>query len=111
MENRLKLNKRPTYELPDNTEVVNICRSKTRIRNINFKPDISINSIHNFYICNNKSNQQVGIKSNNKELIKFINNYNWNSLKDNNISGINNLYAIDVKKIILEEFYGVKYGK
>ena len=58
------------------------------------------------YLKKSKS-LQIWIKTDNKELIDFISNFNWYSVcpKHNN-SPVLNIWK--VKKIILEEFYNKK---
>lgn len=110
MENRLELNKRPTYELPG--EVLIGLYMKQRGRSLiepNFEPDICINAFGNRCIAEKKSfMHQIWIKTNNKELFKFIKEYKF---KDINSLTKDNLPLWKVKKIILEEFYGEKYGE
>ena len=107
MENRLELNKRPVYELPDEVLIeeylkrLDIKRCKTP----NFEPDIVIESKYDIKVSSKyKTKNQIWIKSNNKDLINFIKTYNFNTSKS--ISGNNNLSVTMLKKIILEEFYG-----
>ena len=112
MENRLYLNKKPVYELPDNTRV-QVYQSSDKVKRLNitpnFEPDICLKVWGNSMKVEEKykSNCQVWVKTDNEDLINFIKNYNpqRNSLSTLSI-GVN-----DVKKIILEEFYGVKNGE
>ena len=107
MENRLELNKKPKYELSDEV-LVGEYRRGAKIPN--FEPDICINSwgdILGEIIPRKSKSLQIWIKTDNKELIDFISNFNWYSVcpKHNN-SPVLNIWK--VKKIILEEFYNKK---
>lgn len=108
MENRLELNKRPVYELPDEVIVMEYRKYYNKIPSI--EADICISTRGMIGISDlKKTDRQIWIKSSNLELINFLNNYNYKDYS----KGIstNNLYMADIKKIILEEFYGEKYGK
>lgn len=110
MENRLCLNKRPVYELPDDTKVVAYVNTEKRTRNINFIYDVCITSMYN-YIPLKKSNckNKILIKTDNVDLINFILNYDFNSIRGKSkISVRKGLKVSEVEKIILEEFYGRK---
>lgn len=114
MENRLKLNKRPTYELPDDVMIGQYTRRNKKEDVVpNFEPDI--------VICNwgqgnigkvrekKQDAKQLWIKISDKKILDFIINYNWkNCIKD---IGSPFIGVPLFKKIILEEFYGEKYGK
>lgn len=102
MENRLKLNKKPRYELPDEVLVGEYRKYYNKVPL--FSPDIIISSRGKVGISNIKeTDRQIWIKSSNLELISFLNSYNYKNIS----KGIstNNLYIQDIKKIILEEFY------
>ena len=110
MENRLELNKRPTYELP-NEVLVGDYRRNLKIPN--FKPDICIgvfgvSCVGNFYTPEETA-KQIWVKTNNKRLINFIKSYNWRDrIIDTTNRGIS---LMEFKKIILEEFYKVNNGE
>ena len=109
MENRLGLNKRPKYELPN--EVI-IKSYKRNYSNISFEPDLCIVQWGRNLgeECKKGSHlKELWIKTDNKELMYFIRRYNFRKLRNN---APNYELAInDFKKIILEEFYGVKNGE
>ena len=107
MENRLCLNKKKIYELPDKDILI-----KTYKRNYTippFEPDICIiqwgrnlgeECIKETHL------KELWIKTNNKELITFIRDYNFRKLRANAPN-----YEItinDLNKILLEEFYNGK---
>ena len=112
MENRLCLNKKPVYELPDGVKVghyqksINTTKGNTEP---NFEPNLCLRIWGKSIKIENKyeSNGQIWIKSSNKELIEFIKNY---KIKFYGVSSPSISVAL-VKKIILEEFYGVKNGE
>lgn len=110
MENRLELNKRPEYKLPDDVMIEYCNLNKNRYNIPNFKPDICISFTGTIGVTPiYKTKKQYWIKSNNKDLIHFINNYKWKNVS----TGINSksIPLNTFKKIILEEFYEVKYGE
>ena len=111
MENRLELNKRPVYELPDEIVVDTYLRQNKGDYIPSFKPDICITSFGSIKLKEPKStNRQIWVKSNNKELIEFLKNYKWES----KLNKITNAYMLNMwqfKKILLEEFYQVKNGE
>ena len=111
MENRLCLNKRPVYELPDEVMVGNYDWRRNKPTIPNFEPDICISAWGNVGEVQVKGEKtsQIWIKTDNKKLIDFIKNIN---LKEY-INGISTLKieCWKFKKILLEEFYGVKYGE
>ena len=112
MENRLGLNKRPVYELPDEVLIGEYRARVNKVKVPNFEPDICLNSKHNIKIDNKYNRKdQIWVKTNNERLIDFISSYNFDRLKDNGITGINNLSISIFKKILLEEFYEVKHGE
>ena len=107
MENRLELNKKPKYELPDNTHIVSYVNMKNRTRNIDFNYDVAITSMVNYIPSKNFDGKYaILIKTDNEDLINFILNYDFNSVRrNNNIGARKGLKSSEVKKIILEEFY------
>lgn len=111
MENRLELNKKPKYELPDEVEVGLYVRHK---KEPPFKPDICItNYARNIKIDTvvGRTVEQIWIKTNNKELLEFIYSFNWNSVIKSAITSARHLTLPLFKKVLLEEFYEVKYGE
>lgn len=113
MENRLELNKKPVYELPDEIKIEVYEKRNPPRKTIkpSFNPDICLNvwgrigEIEDKY----KTKTQIWIKTENAELINFIKNYKFKDYKKNFIAPV--LSINDFKKIILEEFYGVKHGE
>lgn len=109
MENRLCLNKRPTYELPD--EVV-IGLYDRGYYCPDFEPDVCISAFGTIGIREPKQTvTQIWVKSENKELIEFIKNFKF---MDNVIKRTGKTYRMSInqlKKILLEEFYREKYGE
>lgn len=106
MENRLELNKKPKYELPDEVLIgqYNVrCVAKTTLPP--FEPDICVNAWGRLGNIEPKkyTKNQIWIKTNNKELITFIKNYNFKNYKNRFVVPV--LSINDFKKIILEEFY------
>lgn len=108
MENRLELNKKPVYELPDEV-LVGIYMHK--YQELDFIPDLCLcvwGAVGK--LSKPKENaKQIWVKTDNEELINFIKRYNWN--KEAHKMATPNLNMWKFKKIILEEFYGVKYGE
>lgn len=113
MENRLCLNKRVIYELPDEVIVSEYIYSKDvkRFREPDFEPDVCITNFGSSIGVDTKKRccQQIWVKSNNKELITFLNNVNWKSRGKTYTTPKIELWKF--KKILLEEFYEVKYGE
>lgn len=110
MENRLGLNKRPKYELPDEVLVGEYRARVNKVKVPNFEPDICLNSKYNVKVSNKgNASDQIWIKSDNNRLIEYIKKCDFN--KHLNSVSIKHLYVLKFKKIILEEFYGVKYGE
>ena len=111
MENRLELNKKPVYELPDEVITGQWVRGDNRpSRTPNFEPDLCLNNYHKIGFSDKDSYmKQIWIKTNNKELLQFIKKYDWSNLHNK----ISTPYIAEwrLRKIILEEFYGVKHGK
>lgn len=108
MENRLNLNKRPSYELPSDVIIEEYIQRPDikRCKTPKFEPDICINTKYNVKI-DNKCNKtdQIWIKTDNKELIEYIKQTDFNTYINKSIS-IKQLYLWRFKKILLEEFYG-----
>ena len=102
IENRLELNKKPVYELPEEvlTKEYRIGRKPP-----NFKPDICISIWGNVGKISRpkESANQLWIRTNNKELIDFIKNYDWR--KEAHKMASPNLNTWKFNKILLEEFY------
>ena len=108
MENRLELNKKKTYKLPDEVLIGEYRRGNKEPR---FEPDICINSwgdILGDVIPKKSKALQIWIKTDNKELIDFISNFNWYSVCPNSVNATPVLNLWKFKKILLEEFYGIK---
>ena len=105
IENRLCLNKKPIYELPDDVLLGFYNKLNTKPSIIpNFKPDICFNNWGSLGAgLPKETSRQYWVKTDNQDLIEFIRAYNWN----------NCVYSIGspfipkwlFKKIILEEFY------
>lgn len=104
MENRLMLNKKPKYELPDDVLVGLYVRHK---KEPSFKPNVCItNYARNIKIDTvGRTVEQIWIKTNNKELLEFIYSFNWNSAIKSAITSARHLTLPLFKKILLEEFY------
>lgn len=103
MENRMKLNKKPVYELPGD---IIIGEYKRNYYEPNFEPDLCIvmwgrNVGEETIIYKNM--KQLWIKTDNRELISFIRSYNWRGIRNNAPNA--ELSKNTFKKIILEEFY------
>ena len=110
MENRLCLNKKPTYELPDKNILIK--SYKRNYSKIDFEPNLCLVQWGRNLgeECKKESHlKELWIKSDNIDLINFIKSYNFRSLRNN--APNYELAISDLKKIILEEFYGVKYGE
>lgn len=112
MENRLGLNKKPKYELPNEVliELYEYQRKDLSRNKIpNFEPDVCINIFGCLGV--KKAKETVGqywVKSDNKELVDFIKKYDFEKLVKNKITNAYTLPLWQFKKIILEEFYGIK---
>lgn len=108
MENRLKLNKRPVYKLPDEVITGQWVRNDDRpSRTPDFEPDLCLNNYQK--ICIDKKDaymKQIWIKTNNKELLQFIKEYDWSRLYDK--ISVPYISEWRLRKIILEEFYNKK---
>ena len=105
MDNRLGLNKKPRYELPSEV-IVEEYRKGYKIPNIN--PDIVLScygtvSIDDIY----RTTTQLWIKSDNKDLLYFLSKYDFKESLSLTI-GSPRFNSWRLKKIILEEFYGIK---
>ena len=109
MENRLELNKKKIYNLPDEV-LVKRYRRDTEIPD--FEPDIVIvgfgRNIGEITIKDKHVNQ-LWIKTTDEKVYEFINNYNWRGIYNKAPNAT--LSVNTFKKILLEEFYGVKYGE
>ena len=108
MENRLELNKRVVYELPDEVLIGLYDRGYVKP---NFEPDLCLSSFGTIKVREPEQTvTQLWIKTENKDLLEFIKNFDFN----NKVKRIGNAYRMsknNFKKILLEEFYGVKYGE
>ncbi len=111
MENRLCLNKRPTYELPNEVIIGEYARRKKNPSIPNFEPDICITNRGSIKIKEKyETFSQIWVKTDNKEFIEFIKTFDFES----RLNKITNAYIMninDFKKILLEEFYEVKHGE
>ena len=115
IENRLELNKKPIYELPNEVVVAQYRYSaNNKDKSLpSFTPTICINGwgdILGEVIEPKSKTLEYWIKTDNEKLLQFIRGFDWYSVCPNH----NNAPMIPVwlfKKIILEEFYGVKNGK
>lgn len=107
MENRLCLNSRPIYELPNEIEIGLYMKQRGRsLIEPNFEPDICINAFGSRCVAEKKSfMHQIWIKTSNDKLIRFVKEYKFNKI---NSLTKDNLPLWKVKKIILEEFYNKK---
>ena len=109
MENRLCLNKKPVYELPDEV-LTGIYMNK--YQELKFNPDICL-CVWGYSvgkISEPKENaKQIWVKTDNRDLIDFIKTYNWKDKAHKMATPNINMWKF--KKILLEEFYGVKDGK
>ena len=109
MENRLCLNKKVKYTLPSD---VCVSRYEAKFKTPNFTPDLcicmwgaSVGKVRKY----KENAKQLCIKTDNKELLDFISSYNWGSIVIDTATPF--LSDWKFKKIILEEFYGVKNGE
>ena len=106
IENRLCLNKKNKYELPDNTRI-QVYQSSKKVKRLNitpsFEPDICLKGWGNVWQVEEreKSNYQIWIKSDNKDLLRFIMKY---KIRKRGVSALS-INVHQIKKIILEEFY------
>ena len=104
MENRMGLNKKPVYELPDDVLVGDYRKG---IKTPDFEPDLCINTwgsgtgkIYNKY----ETTRQIWVKTNNEELKECIKNIDFKK----HMMSTNGLYTLSLwkfKKIVLEEFF------
>lgn len=114
MENRLELNKRPVYELPDEVIVSrydSYIYKKKGLRP-NFEPDLCLNAwgdILGESLKKMSKSKEIWIKTDNKNLINFLKNINYYEYSPT--SGTPYISPCLIKKIILEEFYEVKHGE
>lgn len=106
MENRMKLNKKPVYELPDNV-LIGLYNKYNKKPSIipNFEPDICLNTWGSNMNTGKamETSRQLWIKTDNKELIEFIKMNDWGKYLKYVSSPYLNKWML--KKIILEEFY------
>lgn len=108
MENRLYLNNKPKYELPD--EVV-IGEYRKGYKTPNIEPDIVLSCYGTVSVDKKyRTTTQLWIKSTNKDLLYFLSKYNFKESFSTTISRMR-FNSWRLKKIILEEFYGVKHGE
>lgn len=106
IENRLCLNKKPIYELPDDVLIgfYNKYNDVERCLIPKFEPDICLNTWGNMSISTKKeSSRQIWVKTKNKELLDFIRNNDWSKYLKYTTYKYINIWLF--KKIILEEFY------
>ena len=103
MENRLELNKKKVYELPDEVVVGLYDRGYYCP---DFEPNICISSFGTIGVREPKQTvTQIWVKTDNQELIEFIRNFRFSNV----IKRAGKTYRMSInqfKKIILEEFYG-----
>ena len=116
MENRLELNKKPKYELPDEV-IIEEYRKRPdvkRCKTPDFEPDLIMGNVGagcvGMFYSDYKVSNHICIKTNNKELLNFIKKYDWKNVSVTS-NGLLCLTLSKLKKILLEEFYGVKYGE
>lgn len=113
MENRLKLNKRPEYILPNEVIIEEYLKRPDikRCKTPDFEPDIILGNVGagcvGVFYDNYKVSNSICIKTDNEDLINFINNYDWKAVSITS-NGLLNLTIWKFKKIILEEFYNKK---
>ena len=103
MINRLELNKKPVYVLPDNV-LVGIYMNK--YKEVEFSPDLCICvwGAAVGKICEYRETaKQICVKSDDKNLIDFIKNYNWSD--EAHKMATPNLNMWKFKKVLLEKFY------
>lgn len=110
MENRLCLNKKPVYNLPDEVVVGEYRRYYDKIPFNN--PDLCIGS---FGVgCLGKIynpcsvGMEIWIKTKNTDLLDFIKKYDFKKIITNTGTSKRCITLIDIKKILLEEFYNKK---
>ena len=107
MENRLGLNKKKIYKLPDEVIVGEYRRYYNKIPFNN--PDLCIGSfgegcLGKIYKPKTVS-MEIWIKTDNKDLLNFIKEYDFKKVITNTGSSRRCIVLKDLKKIILEEFY------
>lgn len=108
MINKLKLNKKPVLNLPEDVLISRYTRHKKKKDDIpNFEPNLIINN-WGTKITTTKTKyeraKQIWIKTDNEELKEFIINYDWVS----ELYAINKSYYlsyIKLKEVLLREFY------
>lgn len=107
MENRLELNKRPTYELPDEVLLGQYTRSNKKEDTVpEFEPDVIICNWGAIRIAEKKkaTAKQLWIKSDNKKLLNFIKEYDWKNCTSD--IGTPFIGLPKFKQILLKEYYG-----
>ena len=110
MENRLCLNKKKIYELPDEVMIGWYRRYYNMIPFEN--PDLCIGGfgkgcLGRVYTPKSVA-MEIWVKTDNKELIEFLKAYNFEENKTNTSTSKRCITLDEVKKIILEEFYNKK---
>ena len=102
MENRLCLNKRVIYELPDEVLIGLYDRGYVKP---NFEPDLCLSSFGTIKVREPEQTvTQLWIKTENKDLLEFIKNFDFNN-KEKRAWMTYRISKNNFKKIILEEFY------
>ena len=105
MENRLCLNKKKVYELPNEVLIGEYRKKVNQIPK--FEPNLCINrwGISRFCSIGYKFERyfQIWVKTENKDLISFIKTYDFKSTIKS--IGSPRLTLYEFKKILLEEFY------
>lgn len=90
MENRINLNKKIKYELPDEIVVGEYFRFRDREKIPTFNPDICLTSYGSIKVSNAKEAcHQIWIKTDNKDLINFIEGFDF----EKELFRITNTYA------------------
>lgn len=108
MVNKLKLNKRPVINLPEDILIGEYERRFKRSSNIpDFEPNIIINNWGaKITISKEKKERakQIWIKTDNEKLKEFILSYDWIS----ELCSINKIYYLStnkLKEVLLKEYY------
>ena len=107
MLNKLKLNKRPKYEIPEDVLIGEYLRGKGG-KIPNFEPDIIIVSWgRRIKLSLEKFShvKQIWVKTDNEELKEFILNYDFNKVLYTTNNGSKNLTVNKLKEILNSEFY------
>lgn len=104
------LNKKKTYELPDEVSIGWYRRYYDMIPN--FTPDLCIGAFGKGCLGKEYApgtvSMELWIKTDNKKLLDFIRNYNFEKKRTNTSTSKRCLPLNELKKIILEEFYNKK---